>query len=57
VWRGKRVSITSSHHAIKVTRGALYQSSEHGRWHFCPDCGAVLLYTNQQMLSEVRGQG
>jgi hypothetical protein len=38
--------------AVKVTRGApkIYQSSEHGRRHFCPDCGTGLFYTNEQML-------
>lgn len=24
----------------------LYQSSEHGRRHFCPDCGTGLFYSN-----------
>lgn len=26
----------------------LYQSSEHGRRHFCPDCGTSLFYSNEQ---------
>lgn len=25
----------------------LYQSSEHGRRHFCPDCGTGLFYSNE----------
>ena len=38
--------------AVKVTKGALkvYASSEHGRRHFCPDCGTGLFYTNVEML-------
>ena len=38
--------------AVKVTRGALkvYESSEHGRRHFCPDCGTGIFYTNTEML-------
>jgi hypothetical protein len=38
--------------AVKVTKGTpkLYDSSEHGRRHFCPDCGTGLFYTNVQML-------
>jgi hypothetical protein len=38
--------------AVKVTRGTpkVYQSSEHGRRHFCPDCGTGLFYTNAQIL-------
>jgi hypothetical protein len=38
--------------AVKVTRGAprIYHSSEHGRRHFCPDCGTGLFYINDQML-------
>jgi hypothetical protein len=33
---------------VKVTKGAprVRASSEHGRRHFCPDCGAGLFYTN-----------
>ena len=26
-----------------------YASSEHGRRHFCPECGTGLLYTNEQI--------
>jgi hypothetical protein len=38
--------------AVKVMRGApkIYASSEHGRRHFCPDCGTGLFYTNAQWL-------
>jgi hypothetical protein len=38
--------------AVKVTRGTpkVYVSSEHGRRHFCPDCGTGLFYTNAEML-------
>jgi hypothetical protein len=38
--------------AVTVTRGALkvYASSEHGRRHFCPECGTGLFYTNAQNL-------
>ena len=38
--------------AVKVTQGApkIYESSEHGRRHFCPDCGTGLFYTNAQVL-------
>ena len=38
--------------AIKVTSGTprIYKSSEHGRRHFCADCGTGVFYTNQQML-------
>ena len=38
--------------AVKVTRGVLkvYESSEHGRRHFCPDCGTGLFYTNVETL-------
>jgi hypothetical protein len=36
--------------AVKVTKGEpkVYQSSEHGRRHFCPNCGTGLFYTNAQ---------
>jgi hypothetical protein len=38
--------------AFKVTRGTpkVYESSEHGRRHFCPDCGTGLFYTNAKVL-------
>ena len=38
--------------AVKVTRGAakIYESSAHGRRHFCPDCGTGLFYTNAQVM-------
>lgn len=36
---------------IKVTKGAprVRASSEHGRRHFCPDCGTGLFYTNDMI--------
>ncbi len=38
--------------AVKVTRGTpkVYESSEHGRRHFCPDCGTGVFYTNSELL-------
>lgn len=38
--------------AMRVEKGAAkaYSSSEHGRRHFCTDCGTGLFYTNDQML-------
>jgi len=38
--------------ALAVTRGnpKVYASSEHGRRHFCPDCGTGLFYTNTETL-------
>lgn len=38
--------------ALKVEKGApkIYRSSEHGRRHFCPDCGTGLFYVNAQVL-------
>jgi hypothetical protein len=38
--------------AVKVTRGEpkVYESSEHGRRHFCPHCGTGLFYTNERVL-------
>ena len=38
--------------ALKIEKGAptIYRSSEHGRRHFCPDCGTGLFYINEQML-------
>jgi hypothetical protein len=41
--------------ALKVTKGTpkAYKSSEHGRRHFCPDCGSGLFYYNEQMLPDL----
>ena len=41
--------------AVKVTKGSprIYKSSEHGRRHFCPDCGTGLLYTNDAILPNI----
>ena len=38
--------------AVKLTRGQpkIYESSEHGRRHFCSDCGSGLFYSNEQTL-------
>jgi hypothetical protein len=38
--------------AVKVTKGSpkIYQSSEHGRRHFCADCGTGLFYVNANVL-------
>ena len=38
--------------AVKVLQGApkAYASSEHGRRHFCPDCGTGLFFTNAVVL-------
>lgn len=38
--------------AVKVTKGApkVYESSTHGRRHFCPACGSGLFYTNDAVL-------
>ncbi|HRK17779.1 MAG TPA: GFA family protein [Hyphomicrobiaceae bacterium] len=38
--------------AVSITKGAVkvYRSSEHGRRHFCPDCGTGLFYTNDHVL-------
>ena len=40
---------------VKVTTGTpkVYESSEHGRRHFCPDCGTGLFYTNAAVLPDV----
>jgi hypothetical protein len=40
---------------VKVTKGApkVRASSEHGRRHFCPDCGAGLFYTNDVIFDGV----
>ena len=38
--------------AVKIEKGAvkIYHSSEHGRRHFCRDCGTGLFYSNEQVL-------
>lgn len=38
--------------AVTLLQGApkLYVSSEHGRRHFCPDCGTGLFYFNEAVL-------
>jgi hypothetical protein len=38
--------------AVKVTRGEpkIYASSEHGRRHFCANCGTGLFYINESNL-------
>jgi len=38
--------------AVKVMAGTprIYESSQHGRRHFCPDCGTGLFYTNAAVL-------
>ena len=38
--------------AVKVTKGQpkVYESSEHGRRHFCTDCGTGLFYVNANIL-------
>lgn len=38
--------------ALTLTQGEprIYASSEHGRRHFCADCGTGLFYTNDAML-------
>ena len=38
--------------AVKVTNGVLklYKSSEHGRRHFCGDCGTGIFYFNEHIL-------
>lgn len=38
--------------AVNVTKGLpkIYRSSEHGRRHFCPDCGSGLFYANAMTL-------
>jgi hypothetical protein len=38
--------------AVKVTKGVpkIYESSEHGRRHFCTDCGTGVFYTNAEVL-------
>lgn len=38
--------------AVTITQGnpKIYESSNHGRRHFCPDCGTGLFYTNADIL-------
>jgi len=38
--------------AFRVTRGEpkIYESSQHGRRHFCPNCGTGLFYINENVL-------
>jgi hypothetical protein len=38
--------------AVRVTKGQpkIYASSEHGRRHFCGDCGTGVMYVNPHML-------
>ncbi|MBM3341465.1 MAG: GFA family protein [Betaproteobacteria bacterium] len=38
--------------ALRITKGSpkVYASSEHGRRHFCGDCGTGLLYYNAHIL-------
>ena len=40
------------HEAVKITKGApkTYESSQHGRRQFCPDCGTGLFYSNASVL-------
>lgn len=42
-----------SQDGFKVTKGRakIYESSDAGRRHFCPDCGTGLFYTNEKILS------
>jgi hypothetical protein len=41
--------------AVTVTRGTprIYASSEHGRRHFCPECGTGLFYANAAILQGI----
>jgi hypothetical protein len=38
--------------AVKITKGApkIYESSQHGRRQFCPNCGTGLFYSNAEVL-------
>jgi len=38
--------------AVKITKGApkIYESSQHGRRQFCPNCGTGLFYSNADVL-------
>lgn len=44
--------ITYQQESVSVTKGApkIYRSSEHGRRHFCPECGSGLFYFNADHL-------
>lgn len=41
--------------SVKVSRGTpkIYESSQHGRRYFCPNCGTGLFYTNAKVLPEI----
>jgi hypothetical protein len=41
--------------SVKVTKGTpkVYESSPHGRRHFCAHCGTGLFYTNAEILSGI----
>jgi hypothetical protein len=41
--------------SMRITRGTpkVYASSEHGRRHFCADCGTGLFYFNDSMLPDI----
>jgi hypothetical protein len=41
--------------SVKVTKGTpkVYESSQHGRRHFCAHCGTGLFYTNAEILSGI----
>lgn len=43
---------TYAEDAVKLTKGQpkVYQSSQHGRRHFCENCGSGLFYTNANVL-------
>jgi hypothetical protein len=38
--------------SVKLTKGSpkVYESSEHGRRHFCPNCGTGVFYSNAVVL-------
>lgn len=40
---------------VKIISGkpSIYNSSEHGRRHFCDNCGTGLFYTNEEMLTGI----
>jgi hypothetical protein len=42
-------------HAVKLTKGSpkVYVSSEHGRRHFCGECGTGLFYFNAKVLPDI----